>query len=393
MESFLHHHTDQLCKEKIDEDAVPAYLKQDILQNRALRKALTQEEMSKLHLPEPAAAATKAPAKAAVIEDKVTARDLVYYLLSLRQEQEGAKLQAEFESRSATDLEPVALSAKMLSELHVLLKSQLPSYADNVCMPSKVLNPYPSEEALTSLASGADPKKKGQTQELDVPPDMSTFMRAQLDAGCDEPGFVCAQWSNSTWTQEEKEATLYVLVSNGKTDAAAGAKKGGKGKTPRDEDEDKAGSFKFDRVALTITRAEALQICGRIGELRAMLQDSKQDPTPQQQELFDAIREDAEQLLNPSGNIHPSMVVDATASVAPSTSSRPSTKSGRKPAVKEAEAETPGAIPCSLRSLVFFESLFDATTGTLVSSPKESQWLRRTLSVRISESPFNSLSS
>ena len=47
---FLTRNTDQLCAGSLaDPDEVPAFLKQDILQSRALREALSREELTKLH--------------------------------------------------------------------------------------------------------------------------------------------------------------------------------------------------------------------------------------------------------------------------------------------------------------------------------------------------------
>lgn len=404
MRDFLTRDTDQLCGgELADLTAVPASIQQDILQSRALREALTREQLSKLHtaaVPENAKDKDKKGAADPAVP-QVTTRDLVYYLLALQKEQNAAKIQAELECRTSTHTLPSPVISKTMVELHQLLKAQLQMYTDNVCLPALVLAPQACTPEVAPVEVVAPTTPKGAKKVEDEEP-VEVVVQTQVEAVCDT-GFCCVQWTHSDWAASADQKTMLFCVSNtveGGDDGGKGGGKAGKGgkapaKKAEDDPEAAAPCLQFDQGSLTVDAQEALSLCASFGKIRMTLEDAKSESTAAEHESeFKHAITLTEKLLNPMGVIHPSQLVQESRPVTTASSgkkSRPSTRGGKGDKKKTATEPSgdPNALLCQLSTVTFFERLLDSTSGVMMASGPECAWLRRTLSMRISELPQN----
>jgi len=289
-------------------------------------------------------------------------------------------------------------------ELHQLLKAQLSVYAESVCLPALVLAPKACSPQVTEVEEQKVPTTPKGSKPPPPEQPVETVVQNQVEGVCDG-GFCCVQWSNSEWAASSGQKTMFFCLSNSGEveDASKGGAKGGKsGKAPAKKEEDafaEGPTLPFDQGSVTLDAQEALSLCASFGKIRVQLEDAKADCSQEELETaFRAAVKQAETLLNPSGVLHPSLQVQASRPVTQQSSgkkSRPSTrgkgdkKGGATGKGGQEPPADPNALLCAIPTVTFFERLLDSTSGVMMSSGPECSWMRRILSMTISEHPQN----
>jgi hypothetical protein len=297
MDLYLLRDTEQLCQAGVEDMTVlPKAIAVAVAQQSGLREALRKEEVALLDNPvgreekgaliEPAAPAkggkasakgAKGAAAAPPIDGtpEITARDLIFYYVTLRREAERHAVGADVASRTHGDLEPGSSTPLILVQLHHFLAAQNRQYQEKCCFKADILAP--------SASDGGGDLGAGEQAEASAP---LTACKALLDELI-PTGFVSFTWSDGHWADDNDDTIRLLFTLSGAhvgehtaesrplTERTSSKnRKVSKGSKEPVEEEDtgpKAPTFVVGYQS--VHRLAILELGGRFGQLRHRLQE------------------------------------------------------------------------------------------------------------------------